>query len=500
MLPSKMKIKTKLIVGFGLMLMLLVITSAISLVSMNSLVKKLEHTLDEDARLTEISSGAFASAMSIGQYEREMILNIKEKSFKDGSIRSSWDGEVLVLTSRLDILEVMVKKMNRSGELNFLNEAREFLQKNVKGFRDLLSHVDSGKIRTIEDAQEAFKQYRNDGLSLELVINSMTTRAIRDMQSARESVDNMMRWSRISIIGGAFLSVLLGIVISLLVASGIRGPLNEIVNSLKDSNLQLSSANNALEQAHLAAARDMKIAVNVQQSMLQKNPPKNGEWDIAFDFKPKSGVSGDFYEFYMHNDTLIGAGIFDVSGHGISSGLITMLAKSIINRNFMAYRDEPLNKVLKRINTELIHEFGGVDNYLTGILLRFSGDSCEYVNAGHTELLFKRIDSEVKIIQPKDEDMKGYFLGVAEMGSQFRALTYTTVKGDTFLLYSDCIIETLNPRGESFGITRLLSLFNSFNGDVTAAVIVETIMKELFNFSETAELKDDLTLIALKKK
>jgi serine phosphatase RsbU (regulator of sigma subunit) len=496
---SKMKIKTKLIIGFGLMLILVVSTSLVSLIAMNTLVKKLDQTLDLDSRVAEIASAAFSSAMGIGQYEREIILNVRDRAFREGSTSLMWEAEIAAMNNRMEILEVMLKKMNRPDELDFINETKEYLEKNTKGFRQLITQINNGKIRTIEDAGEAFKPYRTDGQSMELILRGITTRAIRNMQASRESVANVTRLSQISVGGGALLSVILGIVISLMLAAGIRAPLNELVNDLQDVNTKLISTNHELEMAQTTAARDMNIAVNVQQSLLQKAPPRSDEWDIAFEFRPKSGVSGDFYEFYTDKDRIIGAGIFDVSGHGISSGLITMLAKSIINRNFITFLNEPLNKVLKRINTELIHELGTVDNYLTGILLRFTDENFEYVNAGHTELVLKRGGFEAKIIQPKDEDIKGYFLGVPEMGSQFRSLNFKTAPNDCFLLYSDCVIETVNPQGETFGMERLLSLLNSFKSEVAVSTLVATIVNELYLFSGSKQLNDDLTLIALKK-
>jgi sigma-B regulation protein RsbU (phosphoserine phosphatase) len=53
-----------------------------------------------------------------------------------------------------------------------------------------------------------------------------------------------------------------------------------------------------------------------------------------------SGISGDLYDFYLDDDTLSGISLFDVSGHGIASGLITMLAKSILFRTYNSNMDQ----------------------------------------------------------------------------------------------------------------------------------------------------------------
>ena len=58
--------------------------------------------------------------------------------------------------------------------------------------------------------------------------------------------------------------------------------------------------------------------------------PALKNYEIAYYNKAMAGVSGDFYDFYYNNTSLEGFGIFDVSGHGLASGLVTMLAKNII--------------------------------------------------------------------------------------------------------------------------------------------------------------------------
>ena len=67
---------------------------------------------------------------------------------------------------------------------------------------------------------------------------------------------------------------------------------------------------------------------------IPKTAPKNDAWDIAFEFIPMSGVSGDLYDFYVSEGEITGLTLCDVSGHGIASGLVTMIARSVFFRNF----------------------------------------------------------------------------------------------------------------------------------------------------------------------
>ena len=163
--------------------------------------------------------------------------------------------------------------------------------------------------------------------------------------------------------------------------------LRTAMEEMESMNDALAETNKELEQTQHVARVDMEIAANVQSSLFPKEPPVVKEWDIAYAFIPMSGVSGDLYDFYIHDNILDGIALFDVSGHGIASGLITMIARSVFYRNFNKGKENPLHEVLEKINRVLINEMGQADNYLTGILLRFNSDTVEYVNAGHSDLL-----------------------------------------------------------------------------------------------------------------
>jgi serine phosphatase RsbU (regulator of sigma subunit) len=73
---------------------------------------------------------------------------------------------------------------------------------------------------------------------------------------------------------------------------------------------------------------------------LSVKPPVVSGWDIAFTSRPKSGVSGDFYDFYTNGDKLEGLSLFDVSGHGVAPALITILSKLFSSEILKSFRGE----------------------------------------------------------------------------------------------------------------------------------------------------------------
>ena len=72
----------------------------------------------------------------------------------------------------------------------------------------------------------------------------------------------------------------------------------------------------------------------------------------------------EIYDFYYIDDKISGLGVFDVSGHGISSGLITMIAKSILSQSFTEGINLELNELFTIANTRLQGDLKNVDKLM----------------------------------------------------------------------------------------------------------------------------------------
>ncbi len=269
---------------------------------------------------------------------------------------------------------------------------------------------------------------------------------------------------------------------------------------LESLNEELSAANRGLEEAQQKAQLDMAMAINVQADLMPSSPPVLDDWDLAFHFEPAAGISGDMYDFYVVDGKLKGVSLFDVSGHGISSGLITILARSIISRNFHRHLRLRLSDVMERINRELIIDIGGVDHYLSGILLRFQDNIVEYANAGHHDLLYKKYPgNRVSLVRHKEREGKSLFLGLDNVDYSYDFLKFKIFSGDILFLYSDGLVECLNDSGECFGADRLhQTLLAAPDGSAEEAA--SYIYRTYKSFIGDRKPADDLTFMVIRKK
>lgn len=285
----------------------------------------------------------------------------------------------------------------------------------------------------------------------------------------------------------------------------LQDEVDERTKELTESNSQLSAANDKLEQARIMAEKDMKLAVFVQQSFYPRRAPVLDGWEIAYTFQPMSGVSGDLYDFFTTGKKLNGIALFDVSGHGIASGLVTMLSKTIIANNFNSSENLNLATVMKNINNGIVDAKGDIENYLTGLLLRVEGNVVKYVNAGHPRTFLRVAKTgnafPLELKNTSDENVagSGALVGIPGMDLDVRALQVEANSGDAFIMYTDCLYESRNAAGEEFGQDAVQKVFAA-SGNGSAEDKLNYVLNAFKNYTSGVDLKDDLTVIILQKK
>lgn len=257
--------------------------------------------------------------------------------------------------------------------------------------------------------------------------------------------------------------------------------------------------NRQLKKMQTMMQTEMEMAAQIQSRMFHGEPPADTAWDISIVFKPLSPVSGDFYDFYESDGMLEGLSLFDVSGHGVSAGLITIIARSLVFKGFTSMKERPLDEVLSAINEELVREIGQLDDFMTGILIRFTDGAAEYVNAGHPQLLRRGADGTVTVINDAGRDIRGSFLGIDTIVPKFTVVKVEVNPGDQILAYSDGLVECINVDKRRYGLDRLMDAFRRApygSADMTMAGII----RDMESYIGARPLRDDLTAILLRRR
>ena len=279
-------------------------------------------------------------------------------------------------------------------------------------------------------------------------------------------------------------------------------------NLMTNLSKEVEAKTQRLETEMERSKIDLEMASIVQQKFFPLPQNEFKGWDIAVCYRPCAKVSGDLFDYYANGDTLNGLSLFDVSGHGIASALITMLSKNIIFRAFSrsVYSSDSVSTALFRINREIIAIKGNIENYLTGLLFHFnnfasSGDCIvEMANAGHPcPILFCAATEEIKEITHDEDQLQYGAIGIKGIDVSFPQVNFMMSDGDVLVCYTDGLTEAMNANRELFGKERAKKIIAD-NHEKTACEILNALTSEVKDFSAGTASDDDMTIIVLRRR
>ncbi len=161
--------------------------------------------------------------------------------------------------------------------------------------------------------------------------------------------------------------------------SGIIGTqYNVLMDKLEQTEKQKNLWKNRVSQ-------EIKLAMDVQKRLMPKRDIDH--FPIYGLNIPAREISGDFYDFYLHDDEVYFT-LSDVSGKGVNAGMV--MAKAItLFKIFARQRFKP-NEILFEMNNDL-NESNPSGTFITSIVGRYNlkSDLVELSNAGHQPALLR---------------------------------------------------------------------------------------------------------------
>jgi serine phosphatase RsbU (regulator of sigma subunit) len=261
------------------------------------------------------------------------------------------------------------------------------------------------------------------------------------------------------------------------------------------------------KQENIRISAEVKVAQQIQEIML----PTQAELlaiktlDIALYMQAADEVGGDYIDVlpYATNKLLICIG--DVTGHGLDSGLVMIMAQSIV-RHQSNLSLTHLADALNQINTTLYQNIERMANgkNLSLCLLDYSQtNQRDEANTGsfritgqHESIVIIRQNGEVDEI---DTDELGFPLGlIDDITAHCKEIQLETNCGDTLILYTDGVTEAVNNCEEFYGMERFLSACKNTTGK-TAADTKEQLISDIKNFTGDKNLYDDISLVVIKQ-
>ena len=239
---------------------------------------------------------------------------------------------------------------------------------------------------------------------------------------------------------------------------------------------------------------ELNVATQIQADMLPRIFPTftdKKEYELFASMDPAKEVGGDFYDFFIIDDTHLGLVVADVSGKGVPAALFMVIAKTLIkNRAMMGGTP---GEVLAYANDQLC-EGNDAELFVTvwfAIIDVTTGKGIA-ANAGHEHPAIRRAGGQFELSIYK------HSVAVATMeGIKFREHEFELGHGDTLFCYTDGVTEATDAHNVLFGNDRLLAALNK-DPDANAEQICKNVKESINKFVGEAPQFDDITMLCVK--
>ena len=266
---------------------------------------------------------------------------------------------------------------------------------------------------------------------------------------------------------------------------------NEEFASLSDDiNQTVGTLKRYIKEAAARIDKELEFAKQIQYSSLPTAFPKSNSFRLFAEMITAKEVGGDFYDFYMLNDSTIAFLVADVSGKGIPAAMFMMRAKTVIRD--LAERGLDPDEIFTIANNKLCenNDAGMFVTAWLGILDTKTG-LMKFANAGHNPPLFKRNGEPFEYMKARS----GMLLAGME-GIKYRKNELQLIPGDKLYLYTDGVTEATDSNTELYGEERLLIFVNSLE-TIEPESLCKLIKEDVDKFVGTAPQFDDITMLAV---
>jgi sigma-B regulation protein RsbU (phosphoserine phosphatase) len=275
----------------------------------------------------------------------------------------------------------------------------------------------------------------------------------------------------------------------------------EMEQALQQKNKRITETLSKLQALHEVIQKDLVEAERLQLSLIPENHVKFDSGDVSILFKSCGHVGGDLVGFFRFAKDRLGMYSIDVSGHGISSALVTARLAGYLSRNNKAqniaferdhngeFTHRAPAQIAEALNNQLLADME-TEHYFTLAFadINLTTGYTEFVQAGHPYPVIVRKDGTTELV-----GTGGPPIGLVA-GVPYQTETLQLNHGDRLLLYSDGITECQNAKDELYDEDRLQSALSDHMGN-SGLEYLNDLMWDVSQFADGTPFYDDISAI-----
>ena len=244
---KNMKIGTRLMLGFGIVLTLLLTIAGSGYWGVHSVEDKTITMLQSEAQIAQHSARARANILGLRRYEKDMFLNIGSRE-KEAEYLGKWKEQNESLSERISDLE---KVALQQEDKDAVKQMKENLAVYVSGFNKVYSMIQAEKIKTPQEGNKAISEVKDATHKLENTAKELAEAANKTMQDQEAVIKGFTSRVNTIMIVLALIAIAVSIGITIFITRSITNPLSEglnVANKLADGDLTVNIETNSNDE------------------------------------------------------------------------------------------------------------------------------------------------------------------------------------------------------------------------------------------------------------
>lgn len=272
--------------------------------------------------------------------------------------------------------------------------------------------------------------------------------------------------------------------------------LEDLADSFSQMNSDLKRYINKLEKVtreQEKTSTELNVAATIQADMLPNTFPPfpdKKEFSIYALMNPARRVGGDFYDFFMIDDTHLCLVIADVSDKGVPAALFMVISKTLVKQR-AEYGGTPA-EILYEVNNKLCQDNSSVQFVTIWLMiLDITTGKGMAANAGHETPIVRRYGQQFELLNDV------HTMPIAAIpNAEFRDYELNLNPGDALFVYSDGATDATDPSQNMFSSSGILDALNTVKEN-DPKIMIDTVVKAIDDFAKGTPPFDDTTMLAL---
>lgn len=276
--------------------------------------------------------------------------------------------------------------------------------------------------------------------------------------------------------------------------------LKELVFKYAAAEKELLRLNLELMEKQRRLNEDLKAAAGIQSSLLPSTSLDFDNLKASWKFLPCELIGGDIFNLVQLDEDHVGIYMIDVSGHGVSSALVTVSVSQVLHLDSGLLRQNARDGSYEIVSPQAVlnaleeqYPMERFDMFFTIVyaVLNVRDGSFRYSKAGHPPPILVRKEGGLEVL-----DKNGPVIGMGGF-VPYEQDRKDLKNGDKIIIYTDGVVEYENPQGDFFGKERLRKVLGE-STDLPIDEVLDRVIEAMLAFGNRCPPQDDVSLLGIE--